>query len=148
MAFGADPLDTNSIMGKSQSILERDNPSSINSREKPIRIGEGPQRPDELSRPDSWSLHYDRTDQAPYACSKDDNKMITATSLLTLPASNASHDLAFFLRTTGPTAPHRRPSKIGQPTRLVATPKHAFRLFKRKYRWPNASIMKTHDEYI
>ena len=47
----------------------------------------------------------DCTDQAPYA-------MNTPETILRLPKSNPSHDLCFFLRSTGPTAPHRRPSML------------------------------------
>lgn len=145
---GAGQLWTNSSMGKSQSIFDRDKFNSINSHDMSIQIREETQQPGELSRPDSRSLHYDYTDQAQYACNKDENAMISATSQLTLPTSNASHALAHFLRTTGPPAPHRRPSKIGQPKLPVTTPKYPFRLFKRKHRGPNESNTKANDEYI
>jgi len=83
-----------------------------------------------VSRPDSWSMHYDRTDQAPYAESTDDNKMMTSTNLLHIPRDNPSHDLAFFLRTTGPLAPHRKPSKVEHPRRAVTAPQKALRFFR------------------
>lgn len=85
-----------------------------------------------LSRPDSWSMHYHCTTQAPYsnpaAISSDDN-MITQTSLLRMPKYSDMYDLAFFLRTTGPAPPHRKPSKIEHPRRAVSG-RNALRLLR------------------
>ncbi|KXT17214.1 hypothetical protein AC579_323 [Pseudocercospora musae] len=85
-----------------------------------------------LSTPDSWSMHYACTTQAPYSTptlSADEHKMITQTSLARLPKDNELYDLAFFLRTTGPAPPHRKPSKIQHPTRAVSG-KAALRLLR------------------
>ncbi|KAH9841320.1 hypothetical protein Tdes44962_MAKER07769 [Teratosphaeria destructans] len=47
-----------------------------------------------------------------------------------MPRSAQTYDLAFFLRTTGPPAPHRRPSKLGSQARSPTGPKKkALRLF-------------------
>ncbi|KAK4508780.1 hypothetical protein PRZ48_002519 [Zasmidium cellare] len=85
-----------------------------------------------LSREDSWSMNYDCTTQAPYSNhpARRDDEMITQSSLVNLPHNAKSYDLAFFLRTTGPTAPHRRPSKVEPPKRSVSG-KNAFRFLKR-----------------
>lgn len=84
-----------------------------------------------LSRKDSWSMNYDCTTQAAYSNpSRRDEDMITQSSLVNLPHNAKSYDLAFFLRTTGPTAPHRRPSKVEPPKRSVSG-KNAFRFLKR-----------------
>lgn len=129
---------SNSIMGQGPSVLERDGarkPSGSILREDSIKIEE---ETGDVSRPDSWSIHCARTDQAPYLTGKrqkDDDDMNTTTSLPRVPRDNASHDLAFFLRTTGPTAPHRRPSKVEHPGRAAA-PKTALRFFKRQKRSP------------
>ncbi|KAI7092516.1 hypothetical protein KC352_g40262, partial [Hortaea werneckii] len=130
---------SNSIMGQGSSVLERDGarkPSGSILREDSIKIEE---ETGDVSRPDSWSIHCARTDQAPYLTGKrqkdDDDDMNTTTSLPRVPRDNASHDLAFFLRTTGPTAPHRRPSKVEHPGRAAA-PKTALRFFKRQKRSP------------
>lgn len=53
-------------------------------------------------------MHYDCTNQAPYS---DTATMMTTNSLVQLPYNHPSRELAFFLKTTGPTAPHRKPSK-------------------------------------
>lgn len=129
MAVGAGPLYTNAIMGQAPSAVERENVRKASStilREDSILIEE---ESSDVSRPDSWSLNCDDTSQAPYTIGKDD-KMMTSTSLLTLPRENASHELAWFLKNTGPTAPHRRPREISQPKRAVAAPKNAFRFLK------------------
>lgn len=99
----------------------------------------------ELSRPDSWSMHFDCTDQAPYASSKND-KMMTQTSLLTLPKTNASHDLAHFLRSTGPC--QRRPSKMEKHGRVVSAPKIALKFLKGAHRRPSAPVASAHQRYI
>jgi len=130
MAIGAGPSYVNAIMGHAPSVAEREHVRKeslqITARHD-IDVEESEQPP--VSRPDSWSMHYDRTDQAPY-CSNVTDKMMTQTSLLNLPKDNESRDLAFFLRTTGPTAPHRRPSKIERPPRAIATSRNALRFLK------------------
>lgn len=145
IAVGAGPLYTNAIMGQAPSAIERENlrkASSTILREDSILIEE---EPGEVSRPDSWSMHYSCSNQAPYVSGKDDN-MLTQTSFLTLPRDNASHDLAFFLKTTGPTAPHRRPSKIEHPRRAVVTPKNALRFLKIAPRRPPTPVVTAHDK--
>ncbi|KAK5131736.1 hypothetical protein LTR08_000625 [Meristemomyces frigidus] len=147
MAVGAGPLYTNAVMGQVPSAVERENfrkASSTILREDSILVEE---EPGEGSQPDWWSLHCDDTTSAPYSSDKDE-RMMTQTSLLNLPRDNASHDLAFFLRTTGPTAPHRRPSKpskIDQPRRAVAAPKNALRFLKIPRR-PTTPVVAAHDE--
>lgn len=133
IAVAAGPLYTNAIMGQAPSAVERENirkASSTIFREDSILVEE---ESIDVSRPDSFSIHCDYTDQAPYSTDRDD-EMMTSTSHLRLPKDNASHDLAFFLRTTGPSAPHRRPSKIDHPKRAVAVPKNAFKFFRRQKR--------------
>lgn len=115
MALGAGPLYVNAVMGQAPLNARRDNARKTSlqiTARHDIEIEESTQP----SRPDSWSMHYDRTDQAPYSSCIRDN-MMTQTSLLKLPKENPSRELAFFLRTTGPTAPHRLPSKIGRQPR-------------------------------
>lgn len=94
------------------------------------------------SRQDScWSLHCDRTDQAPYTLSKHAGETMTSTTLLGLPRENPSADLAFFFRTTGPVAPHRRPGKAEhRPSSGVVIPaKKALHFLKL---WPGQSKKK------
>jgi hypothetical protein len=142
MAIGAGPLYTNAIMGQAPSAIERENArvaSSTILRQDTITIEESPRiegppklkEPESLSRPDSFSMHFDCTDQAPYS-PETNGRMITQSSLLGIPRTNASHDLAFFLKTTGPTAPHRRPSKVDRPRQAVAAPKNALRFLRLK----------------
>lgn len=77
-------------------------------------------------------MNYDCTTQAPYSSSsKRDDRMITQSSLVNLPHSAKSYDLAFFLRTTGPTAPHRRPSKVEAAPKRSVSGRTAFRFLKR-----------------
>lgn len=66
--------------------------------------------------------------------------MNTEQGLLRLPAMFESDDLAFFLRTTGPTAPHRRPSKVSQNARTAAVSRHAFHFLKRRRRRPQKDV--------
>lgn len=132
MAISAGPLYVNAIMGQAPSAAERDyarKASSTILREDSIHVEES----ENLPTPDSFSIHHDCTSQAPYSTSQDD-EMITQASLLHLPKDNPSHDLAFFLQTTGPTAPHRRPSKIEGPRYGKHAPKNALRFLgvKRK----------------
>ncbi|KAK0271843.1 hypothetical protein LTR54_017087 [Friedmanniomyces endolithicus] len=94
------------------------------------------------SRQDScWSLHCDRIDQAPYTLSKHAGETMTSTTLLGLPRESPSADLAFFFRTTGPVAPHCRPSKAEhRPSSGVVIPaKKALRFLKL---WPGQSKKK------
>lgn len=110
-----------------------------------------------LSREDSWSMHYDRTDQAPYCAQpihrprndRDGDTMMTSTSLLHLPRENASADLAYFLRTTGPIdAPHRRPTKLEQhPRRAVSAPKNALK-FLRMGGGQRRKVQNAHERYV
>lgn len=128
--FGTAPFYTGATMGHSSSVVESDHARKASSsilREHSIHIKN---ESGELSRPDSFSIHHDCTDQAPYATG-DDAEMMTSTSMLpNLPMGNASRDLVFLLRTTGPTAPHRRPSKIQQPGRTMSGPKNALKLLR------------------
>lgn len=109
-----------------------------------------------LSRPDSWSMHYACTTQAPYsnptASSANEDKMITQTSLARLPKDNELYDLAFFLRTTGPAPPHRKPSKIQHPRRAVSG-KTALRLLrlggqKQNHQRHATPVQTAHERFV
>ena len=144
MAFGAGPLYTRAVMGQGPSAAEREHARKASStilREDSIYVEES----DNTSQPDLWSMHYDCTSQAPYSPRPND-QMMTQASLLHLPKENASHDLAFFLRTTGPTAPHRRPSKIESPRRAVAGRKDALRFLKIKQKRRQAPFVTARTE--
>lgn len=99
-----------------------------------IRVEEADSGAEPFSRPDSWSIHYACTDQAPYntdqLTAEVDGNMMTTTSLLKLPRDNDSRNLAFFLRTTGPDLSHRRPTKIEQTKPPVTAPIKAWWFFK------------------
>lgn len=129
------------IMGQGSSRTERDNirddSSTIFRQDSIQQTEEGSQYTLPLFDTDDASTnHYHCTSQAHYTNSNtstdtrlahgianDNDKMMTQTSLSRLPRENASHDLAFFLRTTGPTAPHRKPSQVDGPRRTVSAPK-------------------------
>lgn len=146
MAIGAGPLYTNAVMGQAPSATERENARKASStilRRDCIHIEES----ENFSRPESWSMHFDCTNQAPYS-TKEDDEMMTQTSLLHLPPENPSHDLAFFLRTTGPTAPHRRPSKLERPQRAASGPKNAFRFPKIRQRRLNTPVATAHERFV
>jgi hypothetical protein len=150
-ALGAGPLYTNAVMGQMPSAQQRENVRKASStilREDSIKV----ERHDDIhasfgeqdSRPDS--LHYARTDQPPYVKSVDD-KMMTQTSLLHLPKGNASHDLAYFLKTTGPNAPSRRPRKVDDhPRRAMSASKNVLKWLKVGQRRPPASVTDAHFE--
>lgn len=101
-----------------------------------------------LSREDSWSMHCAYTDQAPYSNAKSyhgDSKMMTSTSMLHLPKGNASKELVDFLRRTGPSEPHRRPSKIEHPRRTVSAPKNALKMLKLGGK---RQVQTAHDRFV
>ncbi|KAM3415533.1 hypothetical protein BST61_g9054 [Cercospora zeina] len=81
------------------------------------------------SEADSWSMHYDCTTQAPYSSAGPGrapstwDRMNTQTSLTRLPKDNPSHDLAYFLKSTGPPPAHRKP-------RRAVSGRTALRLFR------------------
>lgn len=167
MPLGAGQLYTNAIMGSTPSAEQRENVRKASStilREDFIQVELHDQDQDDratvdttvctgqepVQRPEScrswWSTTFDRTDQAP-CTTKTDSDMNTQTSMPRLPKGNASHDLAFFLRTTGPTAPHRRPSKLNHhPGRAISVSKNAFRFLKVGQRRPPASVTNAHLE--
>ncbi|KAK1825186.1 hypothetical protein LTR12_000475 [Friedmanniomyces endolithicus] len=149
-------------MGQATSGVERESSSSSSEphRHQPSittivqedsiqQIDEEPSSPCyPQSRPDScWSIHCDRTDQAPYSLGKHTGEMMTSTSLLGLPRKNPSADLAFFLQTTGPVAPHRRPSKAEhRPRSGVATPtKKALHFLKLRPRRAKKTFVTPYD---
>lgn len=124
-----------SIMGQSPSRTQRDDTRDVSST---IFRQDSIQQTEEEShyispsfRTDS--IHYTHTSQAPnngsiearfaHDTAIDNDKMMTQTSLSRLPRENASHDLAFFLRTTGPTAPHVGSSRARNPRRTLSAPK-------------------------
>lgn len=145
VALGAGPLYTNAVMGQTPSTEQREHVRKISStilREDSIKVelhddihasfGEQGSRPD--------SLHYARTDQPPYVKEADD-KMMTQTSLHHLPKHNASHDLAYFLKTTGPNAPSRRPKKVeDHPRRAMSASKNVLKWLGVGQRWPPAFV--------
>lgn len=167
MPLGAGPLYTNAIMGSTPSAEQRENVRKASStilREDFIQVELHDQDRDDstttdttlcagstqIERPEScrswWSTTFDRTDQAPYT-TRAAATMNTQTSMTRLPKANASHDLAFFLKTTGPTAPHRRPSKLEHhPGRPVSVSKNALRFLKVGQRRPSGSVTNAHLE--
>jgi len=145
--FGPAGMALPSVMGQLPSATEVESvrkPSTTSTtivREYSIHVEE-----EGVSRPDSWSMHYDSTDQAPYAVPEDD-KMMTSTNILHVPKENPSHDLAFFLRTTGPTAPHRRPSKVEHQRRAIVAPQRALRFLRIGQRRLSA-VRTGHDKWV
>ena len=129
--LAAGPLYTQAVMGQFPSATEREHVRKASTtifREDCIRVEES----ESVSRPDSdYSIHWDDTTQPPYV-QETEGKMMTQNSLLTLPVKNASYKLALFLKTTGPIAPHRRPSKVERARRTYANPKAALRFLKTK----------------
>lgn len=153
-ALGAGPLYTNAVMGQAPSAEQREHVRKASStvfREDSIKVqvDEDPNVSpfgELASRPDS--LHYARTDQPPYVKSAD-GTMMTQTSLLSLPRDNASHDLAFFLKTTGPNAPNRRPKKIEtHPRRAVSASKNVLKWLKVGPKRPPASVTDAHFQSV
>jgi hypothetical protein len=150
-ALGAGPLYTNAVMGTAPSAQQREDVRKASStilRQDSIKVELSheihPPFVEQESRPDS--LHYARTDQPPYVKSVDD-KMMTQTSLLHLPKANASHDLAYFLKTTGPNAPNRRPKKVDDhPRRAMSASKNVLKWLKVGQRRPFASVEAAHVE--
>lgn len=152
MGFAAGPLYTNAIMGQIPSAQQREDlrkASSTIFREDSIKVEllDDVNTADDLSRQDSFSIHHACTDQAPYTNDRDD-EMMTQNSLLVMPRKAASHDLAQFLRTTGPMAPHRRPSKVDRSKRSAAKPKNVLNMFKSGHRRPTESVTNAHRECV
>lgn len=148
MAVGAAPFYTEDNMGQAPSAVEREalrKASSTILREDSIVQTE--EDCGSYSRPDSWSMHHTCTNQAPYSDPTKD-MMMTQESLLRASKANTSHDLAYFLRTTGPTAPHRRPSKLSHSKRGAATSKQPFRFLKMVPRRPTDPVVRAHDRFV
>jgi hypothetical protein len=150
-ALGAGPLYTNAVMGQAPSAQQREDVRKASStilRKDSIKVESDEIHPpfaEQDSRPDS--LHYARTDQPPYVKSGADDKMMTQTSLLHLPKANASHDLAYFLKTTGPNAPNRRPKKVDDhPRRAMSASKNVLKWLKVGQRRPFAPVEGAHFE--
>lgn len=146
MGVIAGPPYNDTAMGQGTSALERESARhrpSIGAivREDSIHIEEEPSS--DVSRPDSWSIHCDRTDQAPY----HDGEMTTATSLQGMPKGNELREMAWFLKNTGPSAPHRRPSKAERP-RAATAPKKALNFLKLRPRRSKKAIVTAHDRYV
>jgi hypothetical protein len=128
MAFGAGPLYTNAIMGQAPSAAEREHARKASStilREDSIRVEES----DNVSLPDSWSMHFDCTNQAPYS-TVDKEHTNARTDLHRTTKDGSLRELVDFLRDTGPIPPHRRPSKIEYASRTVARRKKAMQFLK------------------
>jgi hypothetical protein len=148
-ALGAGPLYANAVMGTAPSAQQREDVRKASStilKQDSIKVELDIHPPfaEQESRPDS--LHYARTDQPPHVKS-DDDKMMTQTSLLHLPKANASHDLAYFLKTTGPNAPNRRPKKVDDhPRRAMSASKNVLKWLKVGQRRPFASVEAAHVE--
>ncbi|KAM0712206.1 hypothetical protein Q7P37_011300 [Cladosporium fusiforme] len=149
-ALGAGPLYTNAIMGQTPSAQQREQVRKASStilREDSIKVecSDDAHAPfgEQESRPDS--LHYSRMDQLPYARSTD--KIMTPKSRLSLRKEFASHDLAFFLKTTGPNPPSRRPRKVeDHPRRAVSASKNVLKWLKVGQRRPSASVTEAHRQ--
>ena len=114
---GHDSNDTPAI--SSSSIMRRPTPdratreqhyqaSSLVLRKDLLQTEEDLSGDGMLSRADSWSLHCLYSNQRPYMASVND-KMNATDSVL---ERTETRRLADFLRDTGPTAPHRKPSKV------------------------------------
>lgn len=147
MAVGAGPLYVNAVMGQAPSASQRDHVRET-SLQITARHDIDIEESEQPSRPDSWSLHYDRTDQAPYSTGVP-NTMMTQTSLLNLPKGNPSRDLAFFLTTTGPSPPHRRPSKVEEhPRRGVSNPKNALRFLRLGHKRSQTPVFPPNEKTI
>lgn len=128
MALGAGPLYTNAIMGQRPSAAEREHARKASStilREDSIRIEES----ENVSPTDSWSMHFDCTTQAPYSLTQKGN-MVPRSDLPHLARENPLNELAQFLQSTGPVAPHRRPSKIEHPSKTAARRRRAMQFLK------------------
>ena len=151
MAIGAGPSYTNAVMGQAPSAVEREKARKASSsilRQDCIQI----EVSDSYSPSGSWSMHFDRTDQAPYS-SKDDNNekdddMMTQNSLLCPNPAMQSYKLAQFLRTTGPTAPHRRPSKLDRPRTAVYRTRNALRFLKLKQRRSRTPTSESYEQFV
>ncbi|KAK3614268.1 hypothetical protein LTR56_027364 [Elasticomyces elasticus] len=130
----AGPLHTDAAMVQATSGVEWDPvrylPSCSILGKDAIKIEEEPSSKVSASRPDSWSIHCDRANQAPYVTGKDVGNMMTSTRLFALPQNNDSAQLAFFLKTTGPSTSHRRPTKVEEPKPGVDAPKKMLQFFK------------------
>lgn len=147
-ALGAGPLYTDAIMGQTPSAQQREQMRKASStilREDSIKVecSDDVHNPfgEQESRPDS--LHYARMDQPPYARSSD--RVMTPASHMSLRKEFASHDLAFFLKTTGPNPPSRRPRKVeDRPRRAVSASKNVLKWLKVGQRRPSASVAEAH----
>ncbi|TKA73687.1 hypothetical protein B0A55_05618 [Friedmanniomyces simplex] len=118
-------------MGQASSGVERD--SSV--RHQPSVT---------IVREDSIQIEEERS--SPLRPAQSAGGMMTSTSLLGLPRANASAHLAFFLSTTGPTPPHRRPSKAEPPGSGVATPtKKALHFLKLRPRRSKKTFVRLED---
>ncbi|KAK4901039.1 hypothetical protein LTR49_027351, partial [Elasticomyces elasticus] len=144
----AGPLHTDATIAQVTSAVEWDSirysPSCSILGKDAIKIEEEPSSEVSASRPVSWSTHRDRTDQAPYVPAKDVGNMMTSTSLLGLPQNNDSAQLAFFLKTTGPSAPHRRPTKVEEPKPGVDAPKKVLQFLKRRLKRSKKTWLGAH----
>ncbi|WPG97554.1 Hypothetical protein R9X50_00033100 [Acrodontium crateriforme] len=152
MAYGAVPRFTNANMEQTFSEIQREGPfrkvGNAFSRAESFDVEE--ERSGQ-SRPDSpWSIHCSRTDQAPFTLhiAGEDDKTMAQNSLLTLSKSHASHDLAFFLRTTGPTASHRRPSKLKHQWRGTSGTKQALKRLKLRHKKRLDPVMTAHKRCV
>lgn len=131
--FTAGPSFQQVVMGQIASA------SSIAESEKPLRARSPPLQKLVSSTSSQLSGDADESDQDLSSKSYIDygaslartkrKKMMTQSSLLSLPKNNASHDLAFFLRTTGPTASIRKESQT-LPGRAASASRNAFRFLR------------------
>jgi hypothetical protein len=128
MALRARPLYTNAIMGQGPSVAEREHARKVSStilREDSIHIEES----ENVSLANSWSMHYDCATQTPYLPAQEGT--ILSRSDVQHPArENALYDLAQILKTTAPLLPHRRPSKIDQPSKMLARRRKAMQFLR------------------
>lgn len=152
LPFAAGALYTNAIMGHTPSALEREKARKASStilREDLIVVEESE---DIIPTPDSFSLHHVCTTQAPYSTSANGETTTDGQRLTHADPPNEhtnSYDLAIFLRETGPTELHRKPSKADRPKRAVSASRHALRFFRlggTKRPPPPVSVTDAHHE--
>jgi hypothetical protein len=133
-------------MGQGPSAAEREHARKASStilREDSFRVEES----ENVSLTDSWSMHFDCTTQAPYSTAGKETK-IPRTDLPRGSKENPLYELAQFLRNTGPLAPHRRPSKIENPSRAIAKRRKALQFLRLKQQNFCRGIGTEHEKYV
>lgn len=146
MPLVAGPFYTNAIMGQGPSAAEREHVRKASStilREDSIRVEES----EKLSPADSWSMHFDCTNQAPYCAAGKEN--LRPRSDVRLPAKDTPlREMAKFLRESGPTPPHRRPSKLENPSKALAGRRKAMQFLKIKQQSSHVLFGPDQEQYV